>query len=222
MLFNKSLDEGVLPEEWKLANIVPVNKKGERECTDNYRPISLLPIVSKVLERCVFCNIKVHLFQLIQKSQHGFISGKSCITNLLEVLEFIGLELDAGGQIDVIYLDISKAFDKVNHEHLTHKLRMAGFGGKLLQWFHSYLTNRNQRVTVLGATSNTLPVTSGVPQAQLLALSSLSYTSTTFLTRSHPAKLQCSPTIPNYSPPLKEKTTVNAFKVISTTCKHGH
>ena len=168
MLFNKSLDEGVLPEEWKLANIVPVHKKGERECTENYRPISLLPIVSKVLERCVFCNIKVHLFQLIQKSQHGFISGKSCITNLLEVLEFIGLELDAGGQIDVIYLDISKAFDKVNHERLAHKLRMAGFGGKLLQWFHSYLTNRNQRVTVLGATSNTLPVTSGVPQGSIL------------------------------------------------------
>ena len=71
MLFNKSLDEGVLPEEWKLANIVPVHKKGERECTENYRPISLLPIVSKVLERCVFCNIKVHLFQLIQKSQQG-------------------------------------------------------------------------------------------------------------------------------------------------------
>jgi hypothetical protein len=150
MLFNKSLDEGVLPEEWKLENIVPVHKKGERECTENYRPISLLPIVSKVLERCVFCNIKVHLFQLIQKSQHGFISGKSCVTNLLEVREFIGLELDAGGQIDVIYLDISKAFDKVNHERLRHKLRMGGFRGKLIQWFYSYLTNRNQRVTVLG------------------------------------------------------------------------
>ena len=167
-LYNKSLDHGIFPQDWKLANIVPIYKKGQREHTENYRPISLLPIVSKVLERCVFFNIKDHLFQLIQNSQHGFISGKSCITNLLEVLDYIGSELDNGGQVDAIYLDLSKAFDKVNHSRLKQKLRMAGFGGKLIQWFNSYLTNRKQRVTVLGATSTTLPVTSGVPQGSIL------------------------------------------------------
>ena len=96
-LYNKSLEQGIFPQDWKLANIVPIYKKGQREHTENYRPISLLPILSKVLERCVFFNIKDHLFQLIQKLQHGFISGKSCVTNLLEVLDYIGSELDNGG-----------------------------------------------------------------------------------------------------------------------------
>ena len=128
----------------------------------------MLPILSKVLERCVFFNIKDHLFQLIQKLQHGFISGKSCVTNLLEVLDYIGSELDNGGQVDAIYLDLSKAFDKVSHSRLKQKLRMAGFGGNLIQWFDSYLMNRQQCVTVLGATSATLPVTSGVPKGSIL------------------------------------------------------
>ena len=163
-LYNKSLDQGIFPQDWKLANIVPIYKKGQREHTENYRPISLLPIVSKVLERCVFFNIKDHLFQLTQNTQHGFISGKSCITNLLEVLDYIGSELDNGGQVNAIYLDLSKAFDKVNHSRLKQKLRMAGFGGKLIQT----LQTAKQRVNVLGATSTTLPVTSGVPQGSIL------------------------------------------------------
>ncbi|CAB4040936.1 Hypothetical predicted protein, partial [Paramuricea clavata] len=105
---------------------------------------------------------------LIQKLQHRFISGKSCVTNLLEVLDYIGSELDNGGQVDAIYLDLSKAFDKVSHSRLKQKLRMAGFGGNLIQWFDSCLTNRQQRVTVLGATSATLPLTSGIPQGSIL------------------------------------------------------
>lgn len=100
--------------------------------------------------------------------QHGFVTGKSCVTNLVSVLNIIGSLLDDGGQIDVIYLDMSKAFDKVNHKLLIHKLRQFGFGGSLLQWFSSYLTDRVQRVTVLGATSDTLPVSSGVPQGSIL------------------------------------------------------
>ena len=90
------------------------------------------------------------------------------MTNLLEVLNYIGSILDVGGQVDAVYLDMSKAFDKVNHKHLLHKLRMAGFGGSLLQWFQSYLTNRHQRVTAQGSTSTTLLVTSGVPQGSIL------------------------------------------------------
>ena len=167
-LFNKSLNTGTLPDEWKLANVVPVHKKGTAEYTENYRPISLLPIVSKVLERCVLNNIKCHLHQLVHSSQHGFFTGRSCTTNLIEALDNIGSLLDSGNQIDVIYLDLSKAFDKVNHELLLSKLSKLGFGGGLLQWFRSYLSNRRQRVTALGATSNTLPVTSGVPQGSIL------------------------------------------------------
>ncbi|CAB4044312.1 Hypothetical predicted protein, partial [Paramuricea clavata] len=93
----------------------------------------------------------------VHSSQHGFFTGKSCTTNLIEALDNIGSLLDSGNQIDVIYLDMSKAFDKVNYELLLSKLSKLGFGGGLLQWFRSYLSNRRQRVTALGATSNTLP-----------------------------------------------------------------
>lgn len=168
-LFNKSLLSGTLPEEWKLANVVPVYKKGDKEHTENYRPISLLSIVSKVLERCVLNNIKAHLLDTITGNQHGFITGRSCVTNLIATFDYVGSILDKGGQTDVVYLDMSKAFDKVNHQLLIRNLgNKFGFGGHLLQWFRSYLSNRRQRVTVLGATSDTLPVTSGVPQGSIL------------------------------------------------------
>ena len=105
-LFNKSLCLGTVPEEWKLANVVPVHKKGDKGLTENYRPISLLSIVSKVLERRVLVSIKYHLSQIINKCQHGFLQGKSCVTNLLEVLDYIGRILDNGGQVDTIYISI--------------------------------------------------------------------------------------------------------------------
>ncbi len=167
-LFNKSLQHGIVPRDWKLANVVPVYKKNDREHAENYRPISLLPIVSKVLERCIFINMKQFLSQLVNDCQHGFLRGKSCVTNLLEVLDYIGTCLDNGGQVDMLYLDMSKAFDRINHKRLILKLSNSGIGGNLLNWFESYLTDRRQRVTVLGVTSSTLPVTSGVPQGSIL------------------------------------------------------
>ena len=151
-----------------MANIVPVYKKGDREYTENYRPISLLSIISKVLERCVLDNIKDQLYSIINDCQHGFVTAKSCITNLIESLDYIGSVLDKGGQVDTVYLDMSKAFDKVDHGLLITKLRGPGFGGMLLKWLTNYLSNRHQRVTVLGATSHTMAVTSGVPQGSLL------------------------------------------------------
>ena len=167
-IFNKSLQLGSLQRDWKLANVVPVHKKGAKDHVENYRPISLLPIVSKVFERCVLNSIKVHLYQVISPKQHGFCTGRSCVTNLLEALDHIGSLLDSGSQVDTIYLDMSKAFVKVSHRRLVHKLIQAGFDGNLLNWFCSYLSSRRQRVTVLGATSEDLPVTSGVPQGSVL------------------------------------------------------
>jgi hypothetical protein len=98
--------------------------------------------------------------------------------------------LDVGGQVDAVYLDTSKASDKVKYKHLLHKLRMAGFGGRLLQWFQSYLTNRHQRVTAQGSTSTTLPVTSGVPQGSIDQSYSASM-STTIQMQLHLVKLLC-------------------------------
>ena len=140
-------------------------KKGE---TENYRPISLLSIVLKVLERIVLTNIKYHLIQIINNCQHGFLRGKSYVTNLLEVLDYTGRILDNGGQVDTIYLDMSMAFDRISHRKLINKLKNCGCGGSLLKWFASYLTGRRQRVTVFGATSNSLPISSGVPQGFML------------------------------------------------------
>jgi len=167
-LFNKSLRVGAFPTECKLANVVPVHKLGEKSHVENYRPISLLSIISKVLERCVFNNIKNHVYDRLNPSQHGFMPGKSCVTQLIEVLEQVGRELEHGKQIDVLYLDMSKAFDKVSHAELLHRLREFGFGGNILQWFRSYLTDRHQQTTILGATSTAVPVTLGVPQGSIL------------------------------------------------------
>ena len=167
-IFNKSLQLGSLPSDWKVANVVPVHKKGAKDHVENYCPISLLSIVSKVFERCVLNSIKDHLYQVISPKQLGFCTGRSCVTNLLEALDHIGSLLDSGSQVYTIYLDMSKAFDKVSHRRLVHKLIQVGFGGNLLNWFCSYLSVRRHRVTVLGATSEDLPVTSGVPQGSIL------------------------------------------------------
>ena len=122
-LFNKSLSSGSLPNELKLANITPVFKKGDQHYVENYRPISRLYCISKVLERCVLSKLRDHLLTLINWTQHNFIPGKSCTTQLLEALDKISSLLDSGKQSDVILLDMSKAFDKVNHALLTNKLR---------------------------------------------------------------------------------------------------
>ena len=167
-LFNKSLRLGPVPTDWKLANVIPVFKKDSKKHAENYRPISLLCLVSKVMERCVFNSIKDRVHSLIDSSQHGFITGRSCVTQLVEVLDFIGSQLDNGGQVDVICLDMSRAFEQVSHCILLRKLRDYGFGGKLLAWLESYLHDRMQRVTAFGVNSQALPVTSGVPQGSIL------------------------------------------------------
>ena len=168
LLFNKSLHFAVVPHEWKLANVVPIFKKGVKDHVQNYRPISLLCVVSKLLERCVLNHIWDHLQEVINDCQHGFMPSRSCTSQLIGVLDKIGNFLDRGEQIDVIYLDMTKAFDRVNHELLLSKLRHFGFKNNLLNWFQSYLFQRRQQVTVLGSTSSSLPVVSGVPQGSIL------------------------------------------------------
>ncbi|CAB3993425.1 Hypothetical predicted protein [Paramuricea clavata] len=127
-LFNKSSTLGIVPNEWKNVNVVPVFKKGEADYTESYRPISLLSQVSKVLERCVLNSFKERLREVVKECKHGCLNGKSCASNLLEVLHHIGSLLDNGSQIDVVYMDMSKAFDKVCHSRMLQKLRAFGFG----------------------------------------------------------------------------------------------
>ena len=118
-IFNKSLQLGSLPRDWKLTNVVNVHKKGAKVHVENYRPISLLPMVFKVLERCVLNGIKAYLYQVISSLQHGFCTGRSCVTNLLEAFDYTGSLSDNGSQVDTIHLDMSKAFDKVSHTSST-------------------------------------------------------------------------------------------------------
>ena len=143
-LFNYSLHTGHIPSEWKSANVTPVHKKERKELAENYRPILLLPILSKVLERCVCLRLYNHIEHLITQSQHGFLRQRSCITQLLSVLHTIGQSLDKNIQTDIIYLDFAKAFDTVDHQFLLQKLKSYGVRGKLYNWFANYLSGRCQ------------------------------------------------------------------------------
>ena len=167
-LFNLSLHSGTLPTEWKLANIVPLLKKAPAEKVENYRAISLLSLVSKLLERCILNKIIDHIASNLSSLQFGFLKGRSTTTQLLSVYHKIQESMDVGLQTDMIFLDFSKAFDSVNHYKLLHKLKLFGITGKLHDWFNDYLSNRSQQTTVLGATSVPLPVLSGVPQGSIL------------------------------------------------------
>ena len=169
-LFQASLDTGVVPQDFRDAVVVPLHKKGGRDKAENYRPISLTSIVGKILESIIKDNLVKFLNEnsLIKDSQHGFMSGRSCLTNLLDFMEEITRELDRGNCMDVVYLDFAKAFDKVPHRRLLSKLEAHGIKGNVLEWIDSWLSDRRQRVCVEGELSDWARVKSGVPQGSVL------------------------------------------------------
>ena len=144
-----------------------LNKKTPRYLVTNYRPISLLCITSKIFERCVFNHCYNHLSQFLSEFQNGFLKGRSTETQLLETYHYILHSLANGKEVDVLYLDLSKAFDKVDHSLLLAKLKGYGISALLLKCFRSYLADRSQRV-VLDVYSDWLLVASGVPQDSIL------------------------------------------------------
>ena len=169
-VFNMSLKEGIVPFEWKEANIIPLFKKGSRNKSVNYRPVSLTSVICKLLETIIRDHMMDFLIKhkLINPSQHGFLKAKSCLTNLLCFLEEITKWVDDGSPVDVIYLDFQKAFDKVPHQRLISKLKSHGMGNSIINWIEQWLKDRRQRVVVDGEVSSWKSVLSGVPQGSVL------------------------------------------------------
>ena len=170
LIFQRSLDTGVVPQDWKQANVVPVYKKGNKSDPSNYRPISLTCVCSKLLEHVLASNIMLHLetHNILKDCQHGFRSKRSCETQLIEFIDQIHQNLAARQRVDAIVMDFSKAFDKVSHTRILLKMDRYGISNQATNWTRSFLTGRLQRVVVEGESSHNAPVTSGVPQGSVL------------------------------------------------------
>ena len=172
MIYTNCLENGVFPDSWKKANIIPVHKKGDKCLITNYRPVSLLPICSKIFEKLIYNSLYKFLEDrnLLNPNQSGFRSGDSCINQLISITHDIYTAFDANPSLEVrgIFLDISKAFDRVWHDCLIMKLLSYGVKGKLIELIKKFLSNRYQRVLLNGKCSKWERIKAGVPQGSIL------------------------------------------------------
>ena len=159
-LFNKSLSLGKLPSEWKEGRISAIFKKGSRKIAGNYRPISLTSIVCKTMEHCVRNHIVNHMMinNLFSNQQYGFIRGRSTVLQMLNVMDVWTKAMDKGDSIDTVYLDFTKAFDKVPHNRLMSKLNSIGINTETLNWIKAFLSDRVQQICVNGSNSTWKPI----------------------------------------------------------------
>lgn len=167
-LFIKCSETGSLPTVWKSASVVALFKKGNKCDPLNYRPVSLTCILCKVYEKLVRLHILQFVENKISKHQHGFVKGRSCLSNLLETYDAILDILDEGAPVDVLLFDFKKAFDSVPHFRLLSKLEGLGIKGKVLDVIRDFLTDRTMQVSVEGQWSTIKHVLSGVPQGSIL------------------------------------------------------
>ena len=167
-LFKECLSSGDIPEIWKTASVVGLFKKGSKADPLNYRPVSLTCILCKVFEQLLRRHIVCFLESDISIHQHGFVEGKSCLSNLLETFDDIIELLERGAPVDLLYFDFSKAFDTVPHYRLLSKLENFGIRGRILDVIRKFLSDRTIRVQVEGKYSFIRNVLSGVPQGSVL------------------------------------------------------
>ena len=170
ILFNCSISQRCFPACWKLANVVPIPKSiSQKTSPSGYRPISLLPIVSKIFEKHIHLFISDYLaeYHPIACNQWGFQPQRSCTTTLLTTTYDWYGTMDKGKDVLAVFFDFQKAFDSVPHGPLITKLQNTGLHPHLIMWVKSYLTNRSQRVVVNGSESETIDVISGVPQGSV-------------------------------------------------------
>ena len=172
IIFTNCLRHGVFPEIWKCANVVPVHNKNEKKLKSKYRPISLLPIFGKMLEKLMYDSLYSHLVScnLLNPNLSGFRPGDSTINQLISITHTIFQAFDCNPPLDLrsVYLDISKAFDRVWHDGLIHKLKRCGVSGQLLSLIRSFLKDRKQRTVLNGQCSNWGDISAGVPQGSIL------------------------------------------------------
>ena len=167
---NLSLSEGVFPDQLKIANVVPLYKAEDWMMFNNYRPVSVLCVLSKIFEKIMFTRVQVFLneLQILYKYQFGFRKGHSTYMAHIVLMDKLIHAMENGEYVIGIYLDFSKAFDTVNHAILLDKLHHYGIRGVAHSWFKNYLTNRHQFVTYNGAKSKLKVINCGVPQGSIL------------------------------------------------------
>ncbi|XP_008190178.1 uncharacterized protein LOC103312002 [Acyrthosiphon pisum] len=164
LLFKRSIDSGVFPSSFKISSVTPIFKSGDKADVKNYRPVSVLSHISKLFKLLVLRSIQSPINSILIDKQHGFRPGRSTTTNLLVFNNFVIKAVEKHIQVDVIFTDFTKAFDRVDHGRLIETLYKTGFGEPLLSWFKSYLSDRVQWVKVFGCKSSISKVSSGVPQ----------------------------------------------------------
>ena len=170
MFWKKCYDEGTIPLSLKKSLITPIHKGGSKAVKSNYRPVALTSHIIKIFEKIVRKNIASFMDKnnKFNSNQHGFRAGRSCISQLLAHYDHVLSLMEEGKNVDVTYLDFSKAFDKVDFSIVLNKMKEIGIGGKIHSWIESFLTDREQIVVVNGHQSDPVPVLSGVPQGSVL------------------------------------------------------
>ena len=169
-IFTASICTGIFPQEWKASRVSPVYKNGSRNNPSNYRPISVIPTVAKIFEKIVYDQLYEYLdsYNLLNASQSGFRSLHSTLTALLEATNSWSVNVDNGLVNGVVFIDLKKAFDTIDHKILLQKLENYGVDPNGLKWFKSYLTDRTQKCRVNDHLSNSKPMTCEVPQGSIL------------------------------------------------------
>ena len=170
IIFNNSFMSSTVPDEWRLATVIPVFKKGCPSSPNNYRPISLTCIPCKIMESIIKDHMLTFLNanNLISANQHGFTPNKFTFTQLVECVHDWTSAVESRSPVHVIYIDFKKAFDSLSHTKLLYKLDRLGFSNKLISWISSFLSSRYQRVKCGSSFSEFKPVTSGMPQGNVI------------------------------------------------------